>query len=172
MGHIKQVQELKFLGVIFDEKLSFRSHLNRVCDKTKKCLLSSRSCALTNFGVPASYFAQIFIGAFLPKLLYGLPLWYSVFQHKGPLELITKSPKTSCCNGSKGALSTSNEILFPLASCHSPALLLKKELLHRTLTICTSSFFSEADLTQLLTTELSFQIHQLIFQNTTSIRHI
>ena len=137
-GHIKQVQELKFLGVVFIEKLSFQTHLNQVCDKTKKCLFALCSCALTNFRVPASHFTQIFIEAILPKLLYGLPVWYSVFQHKGPLKLITKVLRQAAVMAARVSHSTSNKILSPLTSCLPPALLLKKELLRRTLTICTS----------------------------------
>ena len=38
---IPQVQKLKYLGIIFDNKLLFREHINDVADKCKKVYIST-----------------------------------------------------------------------------------------------------------------------------------
>ena len=73
-----------------------------------------------NFEIPSAYFANIFIGAIIPKLLYGLPVWYSVFRHKGPLAEFTKVIIIRAAALMSASLrvpaSTPNKLLFPLAS--------------------------------------------------------
>ena len=160
------MNELKFLGVIFDEKLSFRAHLDYACIKARKCLFALRSCALRNFEIPSSYFATIFISAIIPKLLYGLPVWYSVFRHKGPLAEFTKVIRAAALMSARVPASTPNRLLFLLASCLPPDVLLEKQLLQKMLTICTNTFFSTADYNELVspTTDFSYRIHQHLFQ--------
>ena len=50
----KQVPALKFLGVIFDQQLSFKPHLNYVCKKVQSCFISLCSCTQTMFDIPSS----------------------------------------------------------------------------------------------------------------------
>ena len=126
-GSINQVNELKFLGIIFDEKLSLKSQLQYVCDKTRACLFSLKSVAMTNYGVPASHFATIFNGAILPKLLYGLPVWSSVLNSTSALKRLTKIFRLAALMSVRVAPTTSNKVLYPLANMLPPALFVEKK---------------------------------------------
>ena len=163
-GVIKQVSELKFLGVIFDEKLTFKAHLEKVCSKARSILFSLRSCAKSNFNVPSSHFATIYMGAILPKLFYGLPTWFTVFETKSSMDKITKTLRLGALLIVKCQKSVSSEVLFPLADILPPRLLVMRETARRFLSILSSVFYSEAHLYELLNpaTDHSYTLNTLL----------
>ena len=157
---------MKFLGIIFDEKLSFKSHLQYVCDKTRTCLFSLKSIAMTNYGVPASDFATIFNGAILPKLIYGLPVWSSALNSTGSLKKLSATFWFAVLMSARVAPSTSNKVLYPLANMLPPALFVEKEIVNRLLNIIQSSFFGVEEYIELITpsSEFMYSLHILLSQ--------
>ena len=164
-GSINQVEKMKFLGVIFDQKLTFRDHLSYACEKIKSCLFSLKNVALSNYGVQTDHFATIFIGAILPKLLYGLPVWYTVLDRAGPLKELSKLLRLAAVMTARVAPTTPNRVLFPLAGMLPPPLLLEKELLNKLLNIVQTSFFGVEEFSELLTpsSEYMYITNQLLF---------
>ena len=116
--------KLKFLGVIFDEKLTFKPHLIYVCEKARSLLFSLKSCAKSSFNVPASHFVMIYMGAIVPKLLYGIPAWFSCFEIPSNLERLTKVLRLGALLIVRCQKSISTDTLFPLAGLLPPHLLI------------------------------------------------
>jgi hypothetical protein len=73
---IEASSSVKLLGVILDNKLSFRNHVELVqCRGTKAALALSRISSPT-FGLPHSYVRQLFQTVVVPRMEYALPVWY------------------------------------------------------------------------------------------------
>jgi hypothetical protein len=70
-----QVHSLKYLGIIFDSKLTFREHINYVAEKCTKLISALSKSAKLNWGLKHAALKTIYTGAILPLLLYGAPVW-------------------------------------------------------------------------------------------------
>ena len=165
-GDLEQVKDVTFLGLVLDEKLAFRKHLDCVCDKIRKSLFSLRSCARQSFDIPSHHFAQIYLGAVLPKLFYALPAWFTVFRWKSSLKLITHTLRLPALMVAKCHRSIASAVLFPMVGALPPPLLIEKEACRRLFGIIQSSFFSSTDLSHLLrpSSEIFYQLHVLLFE--------
>ena len=67
---------LRWLGVFFDRKLTFKKHVTVRAAKARKVALHIRSLARTTCGPPASSLRKAVITCVLPRLLYGTEAWY------------------------------------------------------------------------------------------------
>jgi len=72
---IPQVKRLKYLGIIFDCKLTVKEHINYTAEKCTKLIFSLSKSAKFNWGLSHKALKTIYIGGILPLLLYGAPLW-------------------------------------------------------------------------------------------------
>ena len=150
-GALEQVSEHKILGVIFDSKLTFRSHLHEICCKIKECLFSFRSLALSNFGVKSSTFATIFLGAIIPKLLYAILTWYSILNWAGPRNQLQSTLRIAASMVARVSPYTSNELIFHVAGTLPPDLLTEKIVVQKSLSIMQNSFISDDEMKELCT---------------------
>ena len=82
------VDQLKFLGVVIDNKLCFSTHINNIISKISKLsgvLHSISSCA------PESNLIDLYYSSVYPHLIYGILLWGgSAKVHLEPLILAQK----------------------------------------------------------------------------------
>jgi hypothetical protein len=72
---IPQVDRLKYLGIIFDRKLTFKEHINYITAKRTKLIFSLSKAAKLNWGLNCKALNTIYLGGILPLLLYGAPVW-------------------------------------------------------------------------------------------------
>jgi len=70
-----QVHSLKYLGIIFDSKLTFREHINYMAEKCTKLIFTLSKSAKLNWGLNHVALKAVYTGATLPLLLYGAPVW-------------------------------------------------------------------------------------------------
>jgi hypothetical protein len=77
---IPQVQKLKYLGIIFDNKLLFREHINYVADKCKKLIFQLAKAAKLNWGLSHKALQTICLGGIQPLLIYGAPVWIKAIR--------------------------------------------------------------------------------------------
>lgn len=68
---LEQVQEIKYLGIIFDSKLLFNKHIQYVSDRCITLINVLAKSAKLNWGLGHQALKTIYKGAILPMLLYG-----------------------------------------------------------------------------------------------------
>jgi hypothetical protein len=78
---ITQVYSLKYLGIIFDPKLSFKDHINYMTEKCSKLIFALAKSAKLNWGLSHAAFKTIYTGAILPLLQYGAPIWINAINN-------------------------------------------------------------------------------------------
>jgi RNA binding protein fox-1 len=66
---------LKYLGIIFNSKLSFREHINYMAEKCTKLIFALSKSAKLSGGPKHAALKTIYTGGILPLLLYGAPVW-------------------------------------------------------------------------------------------------
>jgi len=72
---LKQVNLLKYLGIILDRKMTFREHINDMKEKCTKLIFTLSKSAKRNWGLSHEALRTIYTGGILPLLLYGAPVW-------------------------------------------------------------------------------------------------
>jgi hypothetical protein len=72
---LKQVNNMKYLGIILDSKLKFREHLTYITEKCTKLIFTLSKSAKLNWGLNHEALKTIYTGGILPLLLYGAPIW-------------------------------------------------------------------------------------------------
>jgi hypothetical protein len=66
---------MKYLGVIIDNKLTFREHITHVTEKCRKLIFALSKSAKLNWGLSHKALKTLYTGAIQPLLLYGAPVW-------------------------------------------------------------------------------------------------
>ena len=83
-GHsIPVADELTFLGVILDRKLTWASHIAACTKKAKQLAVAMTSCARAKWGLGRSVVKQIYKGAVEPIMLNGVVAWAAALSKKG-----------------------------------------------------------------------------------------
>ena len=77
---IHQVEKLKYLGIIFDYKLTFRDHINYIAEKCTKLTFTLAKSAKINWGLGHKALKTTYVRATLPLLLYGAPVWIRAME--------------------------------------------------------------------------------------------
>jgi len=77
---LKQVNSLKYLGIILDSKLTFREHKTYIEEKCTKLIFSLAKSAKLTWGLKHKALKTIYTGAILPLILYAAPVWKSVLN--------------------------------------------------------------------------------------------
>jgi hypothetical protein len=70
-----QVKEIKYLGILFDSKLTFNSHIDYISEKARKLVYMLSKTAKLNCGLGHKATKIIFEGEFVPLMTYGTPVW-------------------------------------------------------------------------------------------------
>jgi hypothetical protein len=70
-----QVHRMKYLGIIFENKLTFREHINYMAEKCTKLIFALSKSAELNWELKYAALKTINTGEILPLLLYGAPVW-------------------------------------------------------------------------------------------------
>lgn len=90
---LKNVKELKILGVTFDSKLSFLPHLKIVQNKVNNVTVAISRFSGHNWGMSPKQLQAIYTRALERIIIYGSPVWYSDRTDvKGKLRAIQRTP--------------------------------------------------------------------------------
>jgi len=111
---IPQVQRLKYLGIIFDRKLTFKGHINYVRNKYTKLIFTLAKSAKLNWGLNHNALKTIHLGAILPLLLYGVPVWVKAITLNSYKDKILRVQRIINIKIAKAYRKTSNEALCVL----------------------------------------------------------
>lgn len=94
---IQNVKELKILGITFDTKLSFLTHLKIIQAKTNK-LTSLARFSGHNWGMSPHHIRTLYIRAIERIIIYGCQTWYSKQSHIiRKLQAIPRIPLIKIC---------------------------------------------------------------------------
>ena len=77
---IKYVKETKYLGVVLDQRLSWKSHINQKINNAKRSIMRVKSAIGATFGPIPKMIAWAFKGVILPSLTYGNIVWSRVCE--------------------------------------------------------------------------------------------
>jgi ribonuclease HI len=108
---LKQVNIIKYLGIIFDSKLTFREHINYVEEKCTKLIFQLSKSAKITWGLKNEALKTIYTGGILPLLLYGAPVWKSVMNKKCYKTKLTRIQRLINIRIAKAYRTVSNEAL-------------------------------------------------------------
>ena len=68
--------EACYLGVIFDQKLKFHTHLAHATKKCTKFALALSSIARITWGTPFKYVRRLYTAVIRPRIQYGAAIWH------------------------------------------------------------------------------------------------
>ena len=77
---LNQVNQIRYLGIFFDNKLTFRKHVNQIEEKCTKLIISLARSAKITWGLKHQALKTIYTRAILPIILYGAPIWKDVMK--------------------------------------------------------------------------------------------
>ena len=75
-------QSLKYLGVVIDDKLKFKAHLEHLYKKTAKLLECVRKMMWMNKETKIKYKKKIYYNVFLPMISYASEIWFKEMKTK------------------------------------------------------------------------------------------
>jgi len=99
-----QQPALRWLGVWFDRKLTFKRHIAERAAKARKVALHIRSLARTTCGPPAASLRKAVITCIIPRLLYGAEAWYGGRMKPAPIRRQFQANQVSARLGDHVAL--------------------------------------------------------------------
>ena len=80
---LKRSNQVKVLGVIFTERLNWRSHITYVVNKAIKNLFRLGAIVNRNWGMNGKYLRTLYLGAIEPIMLYSCSVWASDIPKEG-----------------------------------------------------------------------------------------
>ena len=135
---ISSTDNTKFLGIIVDNHLNFKAHVNSICNKTSK--VTGLLFRLNNI-LPIDSLKMLYNTLFIPHLMYGIEIWYGIIQlndervfklQKKSIRAINCLPYASHTNDYFKSMN-----LLKLEDLYKQRVLLymyKSELIHNTIT--------------------------------------
>ena len=79
---LPHVRSLRYLGVWFDEHLTWRKQVKEAVSRARSRLWELRRCVRCEWGLNPFLFLHMVIGAIVPTLFFGAPCWASVLHHQ------------------------------------------------------------------------------------------
>ena len=76
-SNITSTNSIKFLGIIMDEHLNFKSHVDSICTKISKIV--GLLFRLNNI-VPREALCQLYTSLITPHILYGIEIWHGILK--------------------------------------------------------------------------------------------
>ena len=93
---LRRVNKVKYLGIIFTEKLQWKAHLTYVADKAIRILFKLSSIVNRIWGLSGKYLKILYSGAIEPILLHGCPVWASAMPRKTLMKSLTRVQRIAC----------------------------------------------------------------------------
>jgi hypothetical protein len=79
---LEQVKTIKYLGIHFDERLSFYNHIEQIADKSRALTYMLNRTAKLKWGMGHKSLKTIYEGAIVPLMTYGAPVWGEAITNK------------------------------------------------------------------------------------------
>ena len=79
---LENVKSYKYLGLVFDRRLTWKEHLKHVTSKATRMMISLAPICKTNWGLPSEATKFLYERAILPIILYGSIVWCKTIEQK------------------------------------------------------------------------------------------
>jgi hypothetical protein len=112
---IPHARVVRYLGMWFDESLSWGWHIQRAIETTQRRLWALRRCVGRHWGLDPYIFLAIVRRALLPQLFYGAACWASVLRTGTRLGQLDAVLATACRMAFRLERTTSTEAALALA---------------------------------------------------------
>jgi ribonuclease HI len=115
-GHkIDLVSEFRYLGIIFDKKLLWKSHIQQQCGKAISLLLKLKAVTKRNWGMPQRTNYFIYKRVIEPILLYGCSVWSKSLDKAEIVALLRRAQRLAALAMTGALKTTSTDTLFVLS---------------------------------------------------------
>jgi hypothetical protein len=111
---VPQVERLKYMGIIFGRKLTFKEYINYVTNKCMQLIFTLTKSAKLTCGLNYKALKTIYLGGILPILLYGAPVWVKANTLKSYKDKIIRVQRIINIKIAKVYRTVSNEALCVL----------------------------------------------------------
>src|SRR6266705_2893381 len=91
---IKPSTVVRWLGVFFDRKLSFRAHIDRKIASASRALQLTRRLKTSEWGLSSQHLRQLYTSCVIPILDYGAEAWWR--GQRGYTDRLQKLQNTAC----------------------------------------------------------------------------
>ncbi|GBN90275.1 Putative protein in type-1 retrotransposable element R1DM [Araneus ventricosus] len=125
--NIKNVKELKYLGLLFDERLTWMIHLGYFKDGVSALQHKIRRLSRATWGASCTVLKEIYLRAVEKFVLYGSPIWYS--ENVKLRNKLLQIQRISLLNICKTYKTVSTDALHILSGCPPIHLVARNERL-------------------------------------------
>ena len=87
------VNDLKYLGIYFDSRLTFDKHIRYIADNSSKLIHMLGRSAKLQWGLGHKSLRTIYEGALIPMLTYGAPVWHEAVVKQRNLRVLQKAQR-------------------------------------------------------------------------------
>jgi hypothetical protein len=109
--HLLQVKNMKYLGIIIDNKITFREHITHATEKCRKIIFALSKSAKLNWGLSHKALKTLYTGGIQPLFLYGAPVWAEIIEKKSHKKKITRVQRLINIKVAKAYRTISNDTL-------------------------------------------------------------
>ena len=113
---LKQVNKMKYLGIIMDNKFKFNEHITYAAAKCTKLIYSLSKSAKLTWGLRHNVLRTMYEGAILPLLMYGAPVWEDAMKYDHNRKKYMSAQRLINVRIVKAFCTTSNEALCIVAN--------------------------------------------------------
>ena len=111
---LKQVTTFIYLGIIMENKLTFKEHIAYVEERCAKFIHGLSKAAKVSWRIKHDAMKTIYKGAILPLLLYGAPVWIDAMKYEYNKRKYIRIQRLIYIRTAKAYRTTSNEALCTL----------------------------------------------------------
>jgi hypothetical protein len=105
---------MKYLGIIFDSKLTFREHIKYTAEKCTELISALFKSAMLNWGLKNAALKTIDTGGILPLLIYGDPVWRKAIDKVSYKTKLVRAQRLMNIKVAKAYRTVSNDALCVL----------------------------------------------------------
>ncbi|EJD32170.1 hypothetical protein AURDEDRAFT_44782, partial [Auricularia subglabra TFB-10046 SS5] len=73
---LRPLRVVRWLGIFFDSKLTFRAHVDKACGKARKAAMALRMLGNTVRGLHQGHMRRLYIACIRPILIYASAVWW------------------------------------------------------------------------------------------------
>ena len=112
---VEVVQKYKYLGIIFDSRLSWKEHIKYACAKAKGLLIKINAVSNSKWGMPNRSCRYLYLNAIQPILLYGAIVWGNALSTKSNRKLYTQTERVALISITGAFRTSPTNALYVLA---------------------------------------------------------